>query len=167
MISDICRKPHLFCLNARLTTSLAAFSTQGTVPALRIASYASCRLGKRCKSGCSKVRFVICVQSTRGKSLANRSGKESAYWIGNRMSGAPNCALIAPSVNCTAECTMDCGCTSTSILSTGTPKSHLASITSKPLFIMVAESIVILAPISQLGCLSASAAVTWRIWSSV
>ena len=37
------------------------------------------------------------------------------------------------------------------ILSTFTPKSHLASITSSPLFIIVAESIVILEPISQLG----------------
>ena len=41
------------------------------------------------------------------------------------------------------------------ILSQGVSKSHLASITSKPLFIIVAESIVILAPILQFGCLSA------------
>lgn len=34
--------------------------------------------------------------------------------------------------------------------------------TSSPLFIMVAESTVILAPMSQLGCLSASATVTCR-----
>ena len=53
------------------------------------------------------------------------------------------------------------GCTSTSMRSGSTPKSHLASIISKPLFIIVALSIVILAPISQLGCFRARAAVTF------
>ena len=38
--------------------------------------------------------------------------------------------------------------------------SHLASITSSPLFISEAESIVIFAPITQLGCFNASALVT-------
>ena len=62
---------------------------------------------------------------------------------------------------------MDCGCTSTCIFSAGTPNSHFASITSKPLFIMLAESMVIFAPMSQLGCFSASAAVTCAICSRV
>src|SRR3712207_7843064 len=47
------------------------------------------------------------------------------------------------------------------------PNNHLASITSKPLFIKVAESIVILAPMSHVGCRRASAAVTWANRSAV
>ena len=80
--------------------------------------------------------------------------------MGSFISGVPSWAFMAPSVNCTMECMIDCGCTTTSILSTSIPKSHFASITSKPLFIMEAESMVILAPMLQLGCLRASAAVT-------
>ena len=76
------------------------------------------------------------------------------------MSGIPSCAFTAPSSNCTMEWMTDCGCTTTSIWSGRTPNSHLASITSNPLFIMEAESIVILAPMSQLGCFSACALVT-------
>ena len=80
--------------------------------------------------------------------------------MGRRMSGIPSCAFTAPSSNCTMEWMTDCGCTTTSIWSGRTPNSHLASITSNPLFIMEAESIVILAPMSQLGCFSACALVT-------
>ena len=50
----------------------------------------------------------------------------------------------------------------TSILSVGISKSQRASITSNPLFIIVAESIVIFAPIFQVGCRKASAAVASR-----
>ena len=45
-------------------------------------------------------------------------------------------------------------------LSARTPKSQWASITSRPLFISVAESMVIFRPIRQVGCRSASAADT-------
>ncbi len=76
------------------------------------------------------------------------------------MSGTPSCAFTAPSANITALCTIDCGCTSTLILSASTPKSHLASMTSNPLFIIVALSIVIFAPMLHVGCFSASAFVT-------
>ena len=44
--------------------------------------------------------------------------------------------------------------------SPATPNSQCASITSRPLFISVAESMVILRPICQVGCCSASSAVT-------
>jgi hypothetical protein len=44
-----------------------------------------------------------------------------------------------------------CGWITTSILSAGAPNSQCASITSRPLFIMVAESTEILRPITQLG----------------
>ena len=49
---------------------------------------------------------------------------------------------------------------STCMRSAGTPKSQRASITSKPLFMSVAESMVIFAPMSHVGCFRASAAVT-------
>ena len=55
---------------------------------------------------------------------------------------------------------MLCGCTSTCIFSASTPNNHLASITSNPLFIIVAESIVIFAPMSHVGWRKASALVT-------
>ena len=99
-------------------------------------------------------------RSSRSPLSGSRSGKEKAYCMGRRMSGTPSCAFTLPSWNCTALCTTDCGCTSTWMRSTGTPKSHLASITSKPLFIIVALSMVILAPMSQVGWRSASWHVT-------
>ena len=76
------------------------------------------------------------------------------------MSGTPSWAFTAPSAYSTALWTIDCGWTRTSIRSAGTPKSQRASMTSKPLFIMVAESMVIFAPISHVGCRRASAAVS-------
>ena len=44
--------------------------------------------------------------------------------------------------------------------SRGTPNSQCASIISRPLFIMVAESTLILRPITQLGWAQASSGVT-------
>src|SRR5215472_108843 len=46
-----------------------------------------------------------------------------------------------------------------SIRSPGSPKRKWASMTSRPLFIIVAESIVILGPIFHVGCASASSTV--------
>ena len=66
------------------------------------------------------------------------------------------------SLNCTAECTMLWRCTTIWIFSGGRPNSHTASISSRPLFIRVAESMVIFAPMFQLGCLRASALVLPR-----
>ena len=57
---------------------------------------------------------------------------------------------------------MLCGCTSTFTMSTGTSNRWCASSTSRPLFMSVAESIVILAPMAHVGCLSAMAALTWE-----
>ena len=54
-------------------------------------------------------------------------------------------------MNSTRECTTLWGCTTTWIRSGPTPKSQCASITSSPLFIRVAESIVILGPIFHVG----------------
>ena len=54
---------------------------------------------------------------------------------------------------------MDSGWTTTFILSPLVPNSHLASMISRPLFIIVAESMVILLPMLQFGCLRACAGV--------
>ena len=51
---------------------------------------------------------------------------------------------------------MDCGWMTTAILAAGRPKRKCASMISSPLFIIVAESIVIFGPIFQVGCASAS-----------
>ena len=59
----------------------------------------------------------------------------------------------------TIECTTDCGCTTIWTCSGATSKSQRASMTSRPLFINVAESIVILAPIFHVGWRSASSTV--------
>ena len=66
------------------------------------------------------------------------------------------CASEAPSLRSTIACTIDSRWTTTSIRSYGMPNRWCASITSRPLFISVAESIVILPPMSQVGCASAS-----------
>ena len=46
-----------------------------------------------------------------------RSGQPSASAIGSRMSGGDACAIVEPSVKVTIECTIDCGCTVTSMRS--------------------------------------------------
>ena len=69
------------------------------------------------------------------------------------MSATPSWAITEPSTYSTIECTIDCGCTTTCTCSGARSNSQRASMTSSPLFIRVAESIVILAPIFQVGML--------------
>ena len=76
------------------------------------------------------------------------------------MSGMPSWARTERSTNSTIEWTIDCGCTTTSIRSNGTSNSQWASRTSRPLFMSVAESIVIFAPIRHVGWRSACSTVT-------
>ena len=76
-----------------------------------------------------------------------------------RISGTPSWAMTEWSANCTAEWMTLSRWTTIWILSSGRPNSHTASISSSPLFIRVAESMVIFAPMFQLGCLRASAFV--------
>ena len=63
--------------------------------------------------------------------------------------------------------TTDCGWTRTSIKGSGMANRWCASISSRPLFIKVALSTLILAPMRQFGWRTASAGVAWRIASSV
>src|ERR1700723_3057105 len=84
--------------------------------------------------------------------------------MGMRMSVGPSCARIEPSTNSTMEWTVDWGWMTTWILSRPVPKSHLASITSKPLFMRVAESMVMRWPIFQLGWFRACFGVIFAKW---
>src|SRR5512134_2025635 len=83
------------------------------------------------------------------------------------MSGTPNCAIMLPSRYSTIEWTIDWGWMRTSIFEGGSPKSQVASITSSPLFIRVAESTVIFVPIRHVGCPRASETVAFRIRRAV
>ena len=67
------------------------------------------------------------------------------------MSGLPSWASTEPSTNSTIEWITDCGWITTSSRSDGRPKRWCASISSRPLFISVAESTEIFAPIDQFG----------------
>jgi len=67
-----------------------------------------------------------------------------------RMSVMPNCAMIDPSISSTIECTTDCGWITTSIWFAPT-RQPVRLDDLQPLFINVAESIVILRPIRQVG----------------
>ncbi len=60
-------------------------------------------------------------------------------------------AITEPSTNSTSEWTIDCGWITTSIWSGRRSNSQRASMISRALFIIVAESIVIFGPMSQVG----------------
>ena len=68
--------------------------------------------------------------------------------------------MTDPSTYSTMECTTLWGWITTSMLEAGALKSHCASMTSRPLFIIVAESTEILRPMTQFGCAHASSGVT-------
>ena len=76
------------------------------------------------------------------------------------MSGTPRCAFTEPSTYSIMECTQLCGCTTTRTASAPTPKRWQASMTSRPLFMSVAESMEIFGPMFQVGCARASSRVT-------
>ena len=79
--------------------------------------------------------------------------------MGRRMSGAPSWAIMALSQYSTREWIILSRWMTTEIFSAGIPYRCMASMTSSPLFIRVAESTVILAPMDQLGCFRASSTV--------
>ena len=76
------------------------------------------------------------------------------------MSGGLACAIVEPSVKVTIECTIDCGCTTTSMRSYGMPNSRCVSISSRPLLTSDAEFSVFIGPIDQVGCAPACSGVT-------
>ncbi len=98
----------------------------------------------------------------RGAKVERRDRRRGALGVGQRVGdrhahvGVAEVRDRAPSRKRTRPWTIDVGWTTTSIRSYGSPKRKCASITSRPLFASVAESIVIFAPIDQVGCASAS-----------
>ena len=118
------------------------------------------RQGKRDESGASNesepgardrvpARLRRCDRETRAPARSACACPDS------RAARAPSHRRIRP-----ANGSRSCGWITTSICSGGTPNSQCASITSRPLFIIVAESTEILRPITQLGCAHASSGVT-------
>src|SRR5690606_5235769 len=71
--------------------------------------------------------------------------------MGVRMSGWPSWARMEPSRYSTMECTTLWGWITTWMRSIGMENSQCASMTSSPLFSMVAESTEILRPMRRLG----------------
>ena len=71
--------------------------------------------------------------------------------MGSCMSVTDSCASRLPSTNSTMEWMVLCGCTSTPTWLAGMSNSRHASMTSKPLFINVAESMVMRLPIFHVG----------------
>ena len=71
--------------------------------------------------------------------------------MGARMSEPPSWAFTTPSENSTMEWILLWRWTSTRTSSMGTWKRWCASMTSRPLFMRLAESMVIFAPMSQVG----------------
>ena len=115
----------------------------------------------------SNVQLAALVQSHGRAAPGIRSGQLSPRAIGSFMSGGEHWARVDPSTNCTMECTIDCGWTTTSIRSRSTPYSRWASSSSRPLLTRVAELVVITRPMSHVGCASACCGVTSRICSRV
>ncbi len=62
-----------------------------------------------------------------------RCGQPMPRAMGSAMSGGEAWAMVEPSMNSTIECTIDCGCTTASMRSSGTSKSRCASMTSSAL----------------------------------
>ncbi len=121
---------------------------------------ASASAGNRTGSGSSNVSVAIRARSSRAAGVSMRTGQARQCAIGMRISGEPSCATTEPSRNSTSPCTTDCGWTTTSSSLGPSANRWCASISSRPLFISVAESMVTFGPIVQVGCLSACSSVT-------
>ena len=149
--------------NACTATSLAAFSTQGAVPPASAASRASAQARERVEVGRLELERADRGEVERA-ARARRRGRDGAARRRSARAcpGGRGARASRRRRGATSACTIDCGCTTTSIRSYGVPNSQCASITSRPLFISVAESIVILPPIAQVGCRSAARRVTSR-----
>ena len=67
------------------------------------------------------------------------------------MSGGLAWAIVEPSMKVTIECTIDCGCTTTSMRSYGMPNSRCVSMSSRPLLTSDAEFSVFIGPMTRSG----------------
>src|SRR5436190_15549995 len=158
--SAIPRNGSLPSRNAATATSFAALNTHGAVPPRSPDLRARPSSGNVSRSGAWNSSVRPGVKSSGETGVVLRWGYVSANEIGTRMSGWPRCASAAPSRKRTSACTIELGCTTTSIRSYGRPKRKCASISSSPLFASVAESTLIFGPMLQVGCASASSGVT-------
>ena len=147
--------------NAATASSFAALNTAGYSPPARPDLLRERDRGERLVvERLERPARCAVVQSSGRPTAATRFGQSRPSEIGSRMSGGEACAIVEPSTNSTIECTIDCGCTTTSMRSYSTSKSRCASMTSRPLFTSVAEFVVTTRPMSHVGCASASAGVT-------
>src|SRR5581483_3961841 len=105
--------------NAATHASFAPLNTAGKVPPALPTCLARPTAGKACSSSGKNSQLAALVQSQAGAASATRCGQPMASAIGMRMSGGEACAMVEPSANSTMECTIDCGCTTTSIRSNG------------------------------------------------
>ncbi len=122
---------------------------------------ASRRQGETGEVGLGEVQLAQCgeVEGEIGcYALGGRRGRRG--W-GRRMSVTEIWARMLPSMNSTREWTVDWGWMVTRTCAGGRSKRRQASMTSKPLFIMVAESMVMRWPMTQVGCLRACWGVMW------
>src|SRR5699024_8151828 len=159
-VSTISVKPAFPARNAATNCSLAALYTAGTHPPSAAACRANDTAGNTASSNGSKVQLAAVSHRHGGAAAGTRCGQCNANEIGRRMSGGLACAMVDPSRKVTIECTTDCGCTTTSIRSAATPNNNCASISSSPLFTMVAELMVTTGPMSHVGCAIACSSVT-------
>src|SRR5690606_34024508 len=100
--------------NAATASSFAALNTAGTLPPAAPAALASRTPGSASSSSGSNVQLCAASQRQGGAAPVSRSGQPRASAIGSFMSGGLAWASVEPSVNVTIECTIDCGCTTTS-----------------------------------------------------
>ena len=112
---------------------------------------ASFTAGNASSSRGSNVHSDAWEKSSAGCAPGMRCGQFSACEIGSFIEGGDACAMVAPSANVTIECTMDCGWTVTSILSGSTSNNKDASMSSRPLFTIVAEFNEFIIPIAHVG----------------
>ena len=150
------RSPRKACT----ATSLAAFSTHGPVPPTT-----------RCLARQPQARERVLVRRLEGQRRRPRRGRAAhrhvdplrvVQRVGDRHPHVrvPICASAAPSHSVDQRVHDRLRVNDDLDPVVGPPNRWWASITSRPLFISVAESIVILPPISQVGCWSASSTVT-------
>ncbi len=166
-------KPICPARKASTATSSAAFSATGSSPPASPARYARPRHGKRSRSGSRnsqvpRIGQPRCVPTSRPRRAPRTSpgrvmpvgAASTAYAMGRRMSVGPNCAFRLPSRKRTAAWIRLCGCTTTPTCDSGRPYRLAHSMTSSPLFISVALSIVTFGPMLHDGCFSACSGVT-------
>ena len=103
--------------NAPTASSLAAFNTAGRHPPAVPAARASRTPGNASSSSGSKVQLCAVSQRHGCAAPGTRSGQARASAMGRVMSGGLAWASVDPSTKVTIECTIDCGCTTTSIRS--------------------------------------------------